>query len=78
MSTFFFLGRIHLELNANYDGESSHCYRCFGGCCSTGTGSEALKLLRRELKDVAILQLSLKHGCSFVRVGRCCSTGAEL
>uniref|UniRef100_A0AAF5DJN1 Uncharacterized protein n=1 Tax=Strongyloides stercoralis TaxID=6248 RepID=A0AAF5DJN1_STRER len=44
-----------MELNANYDGESSHCYRCFGGCCSTGTGSEALKLLRRELKDVAIL-----------------------
>uniref|UniRef100_A0A0K0E9J5 (2Fe-2S)-binding protein n=1 Tax=Strongyloides stercoralis TaxID=6248 RepID=A0A0K0E9J5_STRER len=52
-------------------------YCCFGGCCSTGTESEALKLLWRELEDVAILQLSLKHESSSVRVEGCCSTGAE-
>uniref|UniRef100_A0A0K0E089 Uncharacterized protein n=1 Tax=Strongyloides stercoralis TaxID=6248 RepID=A0A0K0E089_STRER len=73
----FSVKRNFFGSNANYNRESRHYYCCFGGCCSTGTESEALKFLWRELKDVAILQLSLKHGCSFVRVGSCRSTGAE-
>uniref|UniRef100_A0AAF5DCG6 Uncharacterized protein n=1 Tax=Strongyloides stercoralis TaxID=6248 RepID=A0AAF5DCG6_STRER len=71
--------------NTNYDKESRHYYCCFGGCYSTGTESESLKLLWRELEDVAILKLSLKHGSSSVksmeavveRIGGCYSTEAE-
>uniref|UniRef100_A0A0K0EAH0 Ovule protein n=1 Tax=Strongyloides stercoralis TaxID=6248 RepID=A0A0K0EAH0_STRER len=63
--------------SANYDKYAGHYYCCFGGCYSTGTESESLKLLWRELEDVAILKLSLKHGSSSVKVGGCCSTGAE-
>uniref|UniRef100_A0A0K0E5P9 Uncharacterized protein n=1 Tax=Strongyloides stercoralis TaxID=6248 RepID=A0A0K0E5P9_STRER len=62
------------RINVSYDKESryvflfqstalefSHCYRCFGGCYSTGTDSEAFRLFWKKLGNALTLQLNLKH-----------------
>uniref|UniRef100_A0AAF5D6L2 Peptidase M14 domain-containing protein n=1 Tax=Strongyloides stercoralis TaxID=6248 RepID=A0AAF5D6L2_STRER len=38
------------RINASYNNESSHYYRCFGGCYSTGTESGKWRLFWRELE----------------------------
>uniref|UniRef100_A0A0K0E1H7 Fibrinogen C-terminal domain-containing protein n=1 Tax=Strongyloides stercoralis TaxID=6248 RepID=A0A0K0E1H7_STRER len=55
------------RINASYNNESSHYYRCFGGCYSTGTESGKWRLFWRELEYVTILQLNLKQGSFSVR-----------
>uniref|UniRef100_A0AAF5DE75 Uncharacterized protein n=1 Tax=Strongyloides stercoralis TaxID=6248 RepID=A0AAF5DE75_STRER len=55
------------RINASYNNESSHYYRCFGGCYSTGTESGKWRLFWRELDMEAVVG----------GIGGCCSTGAE-
>uniref|UniRef100_A0AAF5DQV7 Uncharacterized protein n=1 Tax=Strongyloides stercoralis TaxID=6248 RepID=A0AAF5DQV7_STRER len=64
--SFFLLGGIHLVIML-ITIESRHYYYCFGGCYSTGTESEALRLFWSNVGDVSLLQLNLKHGISFVK-----------
>uniref|UniRef100_A0A0K0ERQ8 Fibrinogen C-terminal domain-containing protein n=1 Tax=Strongyloides stercoralis TaxID=6248 RepID=A0A0K0ERQ8_STRER len=63
----FSFGWNFFRINASYDNESSHYYRCFGSCCSTETDSGEWKLFWKKLEDVPILQLSLKHRSFFRR-----------
>uniref|UniRef100_A0AAF5DM18 Peptidase M14 domain-containing protein n=1 Tax=Strongyloides stercoralis TaxID=6248 RepID=A0AAF5DM18_STRER len=55
-------GRISFSNNANYDKESRHYYRCFGGCYSTRAESGEWRLFWRELSTKALLG----------RIGSCC------
>uniref|UniRef100_A0A0K0EAG9 Transmembrane protein n=1 Tax=Strongyloides stercoralis TaxID=6248 RepID=A0A0K0EAG9_STRER len=64
MCKLFSFGRNLFRTNASYDNQSSHYYRCFGGCYSTGTESGEWRLFWRELEYAIILWLSLKHKCS--------------
>uniref|UniRef100_A0AAF5CY97 Uncharacterized protein n=1 Tax=Strongyloides stercoralis TaxID=6248 RepID=A0AAF5CY97_STRER len=85
----FLLEEILLRINASYNKESSHYYRCFGGCYSTEAEAGEWRLFWKKLEDIPILQLSLKHGNSSCYnnessreavvggIGDCCSTGAE-
>uniref|UniRef100_A0A0K0EPQ0 Ovule protein n=1 Tax=Strongyloides stercoralis TaxID=6248 RepID=A0A0K0EPQ0_STRER len=72
----FSFGRNLFRINASYDKESRYYCCCFGGCCLTGTDSEALRLSWKKLEDVPILQLSRKHRSSSKGVRSCCSTGS--
>uniref|UniRef100_A0A0K0ERQ7 Uncharacterized protein n=1 Tax=Strongyloides stercoralis TaxID=6248 RepID=A0A0K0ERQ7_STRER len=91
----FSFRRDLFRVNASYDKESryvflfqstalefSHCYRCFGGCYSTGTESGEWRLFWKKLEDVPIMQLNLKHRSSSVRgihlrgIRNCRSAGA--
>uniref|UniRef100_A0AAF5CY38 Uncharacterized protein n=1 Tax=Strongyloides stercoralis TaxID=6248 RepID=A0AAF5CY38_STRER len=65
----FFSWRNSFSNNSNYDKESSHCYRCFGGCYSTGAESGEWRLFWKKLEDS--MEAVVKG------VGGCCSTGAE-
>uniref|UniRef100_A0AAF5CZR6 Uncharacterized protein n=1 Tax=Strongyloides stercoralis TaxID=6248 RepID=A0AAF5CZR6_STRER len=49
------------RINASYDKETRNYCCCFGGCCSTGTDSEALRLFWKKVEDVPLLQLNLKY-----------------
>uniref|UniRef100_A0AAF5CZC8 Uncharacterized protein n=1 Tax=Strongyloides stercoralis TaxID=6248 RepID=A0AAF5CZC8_STRER len=85
------------RINVSYDKESryvflfqstalefSHCYRCFGGCYSTGTDSEAFRLFWKKLGNALTLQLNLKHkklfcagmGIHLRGIRNCCSAVA--
>uniref|UniRef100_A0AAF5HZ42 Uncharacterized protein n=1 Tax=Strongyloides stercoralis TaxID=6248 RepID=A0AAF5HZ42_STRER len=70
--------RIYLELI--YDKESRyvflvqstalqfrHYYCCFGGCCLTGTDSEAFRFFWKKVRNALTPQLNLKHRSSSVR-----------
>uniref|UniRef100_A0AAF5CY79 Uncharacterized protein n=1 Tax=Strongyloides stercoralis TaxID=6248 RepID=A0AAF5CY79_STRER len=71
----FFFWRNSFSNNASNDKESSHCYRFFGGCYSTGAECGEWRLFWKKLEDVPILQLNLKHRSSSVM--DCYSTGTE-
>uniref|UniRef100_A0AAF5CZE6 Uncharacterized protein n=1 Tax=Strongyloides stercoralis TaxID=6248 RepID=A0AAF5CZE6_STRER len=65
----FFSWRNSFSNNSNYDKESSHCYRCFGGCYSTGAECGEWRLFWKKVEDS--MEAVVKG------VGGCCSTGAE-
>uniref|UniRef100_A0AAF5D1H5 Uncharacterized protein n=1 Tax=Strongyloides stercoralis TaxID=6248 RepID=A0AAF5D1H5_STRER len=71
----FFFGTNSFRINASYNSETRYYCCCFGGCCSTGTDSEALRLFWKELENVPILQLNLKQRSFLKGVRSCFSTG---
>uniref|UniRef100_A0A0K0E7B7 Uncharacterized protein n=1 Tax=Strongyloides stercoralis TaxID=6248 RepID=A0A0K0E7B7_STRER len=68
------------RINVSYDKESRyvflvqstalqfrHYYCCFGGCCLTGTDSEAFRFFWKKVRNALTPQLNLKHRSSSVR-----------
>uniref|UniRef100_A0A0K0EFK6 Uncharacterized protein n=2 Tax=Strongyloides stercoralis TaxID=6248 RepID=A0A0K0EFK6_STRER len=62
-----FFGRNSFRINVSYDSDTRYCYCCFGGCFLIGTEYGAWRLFERKLADVALLQLNLEYGSSFVK-----------
>uniref|UniRef100_A0AAF5D116 Uncharacterized protein n=1 Tax=Strongyloides stercoralis TaxID=6248 RepID=A0AAF5D116_STRER len=64
----FFFWRNSFRINASYDSDTRYYCCCFGGCCLTGTDSEALRLSWKKLEDS---MEAVVEG-----IGGCCFTGA--